>query len=209
LLGQPMYHCGSRDLDDDRTRTEERGEGSLSDAPRGEGWWIAWDGRWYPPHLHPDATQPDGTASESPLEWWLASDGRWYAPGARPDSRAISDSENADTAGGDTRGPDGGPAALSGPGGSGPLGGGVPAGVGAARDRSQITEGSWSKMRLPTLAPAPAAHPTGRRRDEFVLRQPGHILWWPRSSQAARRLLVLVILFALAAGLAVTLVNVL
>ena len=39
----------------------------MSDRSQGEGWWIASDGRWYPP-------QGRG--------WWLASDGNWYPPEA-------------------------------------------------------------------------------------------------------------------------------
>ena len=27
----------------------------MSDVSQGEGWWIASDGKWYPPHLHPEA----------------------------------------------------------------------------------------------------------------------------------------------------------
>jgi hypothetical protein len=30
----------------------------MSDASQGPGWWIASDGKWYPPDLHPDRTQP-------------------------------------------------------------------------------------------------------------------------------------------------------
>ena len=29
----------------------------MSDVSQGPGWWIASDGRWYPPHLHPSAVQ--------------------------------------------------------------------------------------------------------------------------------------------------------
>ena len=35
--------------------------------PPSPGWWLASDGRWYPP-------QPPAPG------WWLASDGRWYPP---------------------------------------------------------------------------------------------------------------------------------
>jgi len=44
----------------------------LSDRPEGEGWWIASDGRWYAPELHPDlrlaehAAEVRTTASEAP-----------------------------------------------------------------------------------------------------------------------------------------------
>ncbi len=36
--------------------------------PRGIDWWLASDGRWYPPQNRPTAG------------WWFASDGRWYPP---------------------------------------------------------------------------------------------------------------------------------
>ena len=29
----------------------------MSDVSQGPGWWIASDGKWYPPHLHPSAAQ--------------------------------------------------------------------------------------------------------------------------------------------------------
>ena len=28
---------------------------SLNDDPQGSNWWLASDGNWYPPELHPDA----------------------------------------------------------------------------------------------------------------------------------------------------------
>lgn len=85
----------------------EKKETALSDIPQGDGWWIASDGKWYPPHLHPDAAKatppedaaparpgdggagaasaPD-SAEQPPAEgWWLASDGRYYAPELHPD----------------------------------------------------------------------------------------------------------------------------
>jgi hypothetical protein len=30
----------------------------MSDVAQGHGWWLASDGRWYPPHLHPDYRPP-------------------------------------------------------------------------------------------------------------------------------------------------------
>ena len=29
----------------------------MSDTSQGPGWWLASDGRWYPPETHPDARQ--------------------------------------------------------------------------------------------------------------------------------------------------------
>ncbi len=31
----------------------------MSDEPQGPGWWIASDGKWYPPELHPSVRQDD------------------------------------------------------------------------------------------------------------------------------------------------------
>jgi hypothetical protein len=49
-------------------------------APPGPGWWMASDGRWYPPESHPAAPPP---APPGP-GWWMASDGRWYPPESHP-----------------------------------------------------------------------------------------------------------------------------
>jgi hypothetical protein len=37
----------------------------VSDASQGPGWWIASDGRWYPPELHPDCPAPPAAAAPS------------------------------------------------------------------------------------------------------------------------------------------------
>jgi hypothetical protein len=37
----------------------------MSDVSQGEGWWVASDGKWYPPHLHPEYRP--ATPSESPV----------------------------------------------------------------------------------------------------------------------------------------------
>ena len=49
-------------------------------APPGPGWWMASDGKWYPPERHPSAPPP---APPGP-GWWMASDGQWYPPERRP-----------------------------------------------------------------------------------------------------------------------------
>ena len=73
----------------------------MSDRPQGEGWWLASDGKWYPPESHPSAQQPAAPPSAveplgpaPPLPqtpgsppgdgWWMASDGNWYPPNERP-----------------------------------------------------------------------------------------------------------------------------
>ena len=43
----------------------------MSDTSQGPGWWLASDGKWYPP--------ADTDAAPGP-GWWLASDGKWYPP---------------------------------------------------------------------------------------------------------------------------------
>lgn len=44
----------------------------LSDMSQGPGWWIASDGKWYPPHLHPSvfnpSAYPSGLARTTPAE---------------------------------------------------------------------------------------------------------------------------------------------
>lgn len=50
----------------------------MSDVSMGPGWWMASDGKWYPPHLHPNALaqQPAAPAAaaaqvaEQPLQGW-------------------------------------------------------------------------------------------------------------------------------------------
>lgn len=54
----------------------------MSDVSQGPGWWLASDGRWYPPHLHPGHR---GKATEP--TWWRASDGNWYPPELHPAAR--------------------------------------------------------------------------------------------------------------------------
>jgi hypothetical protein len=49
----------------------------MSDSSQGDGWWLASDGKWYPP-ADPVADAP---ADEPPgAGWWKASDGVWYPP---------------------------------------------------------------------------------------------------------------------------------
>ena len=55
----------------------------MSDTSQGPGSWLANDGKWYPPELHPTFQSPKSpTEAETsrPDGWWLASDGRWYPP---------------------------------------------------------------------------------------------------------------------------------
>lgn len=41
----------------------------MSDAPRGPGWWVASDGRWYPPEQHPAPMAPRPGHGGSSRRW--------------------------------------------------------------------------------------------------------------------------------------------
>ena len=41
----------------------------MSDAPQGEGWWLASDGRYYPPESHPNAAPPAPQVAARPSPW--------------------------------------------------------------------------------------------------------------------------------------------
>jgi uncharacterized membrane protein YhaH (DUF805 family) len=60
----------------------------VSDTQAGPDWWLASDGKWYPPTSRPASTQPaigPGPYDAPPApDWWLASDGKWYPPSSRP-----------------------------------------------------------------------------------------------------------------------------
>ena len=79
----------------------------MSDTSQGPGWWVASDGRWYPPQPDtPGATMTQwagpgavpypavgpagyvGSPGQPGPGWWQASDGQWYPPqpgGPAPD----------------------------------------------------------------------------------------------------------------------------
>lgn len=68
----------------------------MSDTSQGPGWWLASDGKWYPPQPGPTATPPTevvegagqvqgtpaapGADSSQGPGWWQASDDKWYPP---------------------------------------------------------------------------------------------------------------------------------
>ena len=61
----------------------------MSDTQAGPDWWLASDGKWYPPTSLPAASAPTpvgpGPYDAPPApDWWLASDGKWYPPSSRP-----------------------------------------------------------------------------------------------------------------------------
>jgi hypothetical protein len=82
----------------------------MSDKPEGPGWWIASDGKWYPPELHPSAkgeaavaTAPDRRNPEPPAD--ASGPKRWQGQADRrvgpqfPDlfQKAMQGSHLADT----------------------------------------------------------------------------------------------------------------
>lgn len=61
----------------------------MSDASQGPGWWIASDGRWYPPENLPlPAFRSQAPRSPGPPGSWLASNGQWYQPEMHPSAPA-------------------------------------------------------------------------------------------------------------------------
>ncbi len=74
----------------------------MSDTAHGPGWWLAADGKYYPPEQHPEyqpQTPPrpgeeQPTAPQAAVQpqarapgpgWWLAADGRYYPPEQHPE----------------------------------------------------------------------------------------------------------------------------
>jgi hypothetical protein len=45
----------------------------VSDQSQGQGWWLASDGKWYPP-----SSAGRGPVDASDQGWWIASDGKWH-----------------------------------------------------------------------------------------------------------------------------------
>ena len=60
----------------------------MSDAPLGEGWWLASDGKYYAPELHPDFVSP---APQVPPAYWGSSAPPAAAPASVPVWSAPSD----------------------------------------------------------------------------------------------------------------------
>ncbi len=71
----------------------------MSDVSQGPGWWLASDGKWYPPSEVPGPAEPVEAEAEAEVEaapdpsvsavppgpgWWLASDDNWYPPSEVP-----------------------------------------------------------------------------------------------------------------------------
>lgn len=63
----------------------------MSDEPQGPGWWLASDGKWYPPNLHPLANV------EPAPGLWLAAGGTWDPPNSySPHGRSPSSASDAE-----------------------------------------------------------------------------------------------------------------
>jgi uncharacterized RDD family membrane protein YckC len=60
----------------------------MTDVSQGPGWWIASDGKWYPPHLHPSVAQtaasPLATVAAGQPVWGPPSDAGIGFPGSSP-----------------------------------------------------------------------------------------------------------------------------
>ncbi len=54
---------------------------TMSDTSQGPGWWLASDGKWYPPQPVPQfPPPPPGVYGSQGPGWWQGADGRWYPP---------------------------------------------------------------------------------------------------------------------------------
>lgn len=60
----------------------------MSDTPQGPGWWLASDGRWYAPELHPDRGQPLEDPTPPAGEGWPTS-----PPTEQPTSRPATEGD--------------------------------------------------------------------------------------------------------------------
>jgi hypothetical protein len=74
-----------------QSRTESAEPSGWGSSRAVVGWWLASDGHWYPPQLHPDSSvtrlvtiDPDPVTGRWVVRW-LGSDGKWYAPQDHPD----------------------------------------------------------------------------------------------------------------------------
>jgi len=61
----------------------------MSDNPEGPGWWIASDGKWYPPELHPSVRTEDpaperATVPETGTDGSSPAPHRWHSQGDAP-----------------------------------------------------------------------------------------------------------------------------
>jgi hypothetical protein len=58
--------------------TQSSGGNRMSDKSEGPGWWIASDGKWYPPELHPSVRNASRTKAAAGVA--TSSQSRWQGP---------------------------------------------------------------------------------------------------------------------------------
>lgn len=82
----------------DPSTTKAKGGVPMSDTSQGPDWWLASDGKWYPPQpqeiapaevvqsVQPSQAGPAPAGAVSPqgAGWWQATDGFWYPPTPQP-----------------------------------------------------------------------------------------------------------------------------
>lgn len=79
---------------------------AMSDTSRDPGWWLASDGRWYPPETHSDYERAATQTPPGP-GWRVAWDGKWYPPDvSRPGAANVTGHERARTDAGRADGAD-------------------------------------------------------------------------------------------------------
>jgi hypothetical protein len=60
----------------------------MSDQSQGPGWWMASDGKWYPPETHPDYTPPPPPPPPGPSASASPQLGGWAAPSPQPSAQS-------------------------------------------------------------------------------------------------------------------------
>ncbi len=70
----------------------------MSDVSQGHGWWIASDGKWYPPDLHPSVREKQAQQQQKP-HWTPPSQATVIGNDHKPDlfKKAMAGSSLADT----------------------------------------------------------------------------------------------------------------
>ena len=59
----------------------------MSDKPEGPGWWIASDGKWYPPELHPSFKDGSGAGPTAGPQPERRQSGPQFPPSGQPERR--------------------------------------------------------------------------------------------------------------------------
>jgi len=74
-------------------------EAPVSDMSQGPGWWIASDGKWYPPEEHPDRTAAAEATSARPAARWLGRTEQSAPPWATGPDVSATDTPDASSSG--------------------------------------------------------------------------------------------------------------